>query len=111
MRKLIPLAMLATFLSGCGTGLDPNKPVDSAGVLANIQTAQTFVSVATAGAEACILSKLAFCVTNADKIRQAEAIATEALGQAKDIASTDATQAQTLLRVAMNALLIFSSLA
>lgn len=104
MRKLIPALLLAGFLSACSVG---NASRDD--IAGHIATAEQYVSVAIIAADACIAAKVPFCMANATRIDQAKAVAREALAQAREIAATDATQAQTLLRVAMNAVLLFYS--
>lgn len=102
MRKLVPALLLATFLSACAGS--------SANVQGNIDTAQRYVTIAIATADACVAAQVPFCVKNVGKIDEAKAVAIEALQQAREIAASDPMQAQTLLRVAMNAVLLFYSL-
>ncbi len=104
MRKLVPVLLLAGFLSACSVGNAGRDDITS-----HIATAERYVSIAVIAADACIAAKVPFCVANADKIDEAKAVAREALQQAKTLAATDGTQAQTLLRVAMNAVLLFYS--
>lgn len=92
------------FLAGCSS-----SGTAGPGVQGNIDTAQRYVTVAIAAADACVAAQIPFCVQNVGKIDEAKAVAAEALRQARDIAASDPTQAQTLLRVAMNAVLLFYS--
>lgn len=75
----------------------------------HIATAEQYVTIAIAAADTCVAARVPFCVANVGKIDEAKSVAREALAEAKAIAATDATQAQTLLRVAMNAVLLFYS--
>jgi len=105
MRKYIPILLLATFLSACA-----GNNASRSDITGHIATAERYVQVAFIAADACVTTKIPFCVAHADDIAKAKQVATEALTEAKDIASSDPTQAQTLLRVAMNAVLLFYSL-
>jgi hypothetical protein len=102
----ITLALLGTFLAGCAA---PAGGVRE-DVSGHIATAERYVSVAVVAADACVAAQVPFCVEHASDIGQAKAVAAEALSEAKAIAAADPTQAQTLLRVAMNAVLLFYSL-
>ena len=104
MRKYIPALMLSAFLAGCGS-VSLDKPVDNADFNKHLQTAQNFVNIAYAGMAACALSGLPIC--SPDKIAQVKAVADEALTQAKQVGASNATLGQTLLRVAMNAVLAY----
>lgn len=104
MKKIFPVLLLAGFLSACAAG---NA---GTGISGHIATAEGYVNVAITAADACVAARIPFCVENAAQIDQAKAVAREALAEAKVIAMSDPTQAQTLLRVAMNAVLLFYSL-
>lgn len=99
------LAMIL-FLSGCASSAGGVRE-DISG---HIATAERYVGVAVVAADACVAARVPFCVEHARDIGQAKAVAAEALSEAKAIAAADPTQAQTLLRVAMNAVLLFYSL-
>lgn len=102
----VTLALMATFLAGCASSAGGVRQ-DISG---HIATAERYVGVAAVAADACVAAQVPFCVAHAADIAQAKAVAAEALNEAKAIAAADPTQAQTLLRVAMNAVLLFYSL-
>lgn len=101
----IALALLGGFLSGCAASGSSREDISG-----HIATAERYVAVAFVAADACVVAQIPFCVQHAVAIDEAKAVATEALSEAKAIAASDPTQAQTLLRVAMNAVLLFYSL-
>lgn len=103
-HKFVPSLLLAGFLSACSVG---NASRDD--IASHIATAEQYVTIAIAAADTCVAARVPFCVANVGKIDEAKSVAREALAEAKAIAATDATQAQTLLRVAMNAVLLFYS--
>ncbi len=104
----VALALLGALLVGCGP-LD--KPVikDPASYQQHVTTAETFVEAAIVIADRCVAQRVSFCVARADEIATAKTVALGALGEAR-AAGTDQTLGQTLLRVAMNAVLLFYSL-
>lgn len=103
MRKFIAAAALSLLLAACSAGTAQTD------IQSHLDTAQRYVTVAVAAADACVAAQIPFCVQNVGKIDEAKAVAIEALRQAREIAASDPTQAQTLLRVAMNAVLLFYS--
>jgi hypothetical protein len=104
MRKYIPILLLSGFLASCGS-VNLDKPVDSSDFNQHLQTAQNFVNIAYAAMDTCALSGLSIC--SPSKIAQVKAVANEALAQAREVGASNATLGQTLLRVAMNAVLLF----
>lgn len=106
VRRLAALGAVLLALAGCGTlGSHP-------GIQGNINTAQTYVDTGFGIVSVCIAAHLPICASPSfvAGVAQARAVVDEAMQQARDIAASDPTQAQTLLRVAMNAVLLFYSL-
>lgn len=112
IKLLNPLAMLTALglamlmLSGCGS-LGSQTSIEG-----NIDTAQTYVDTGFNIVGVCIAAHLPICSSPsfASGVAQARTVVDEAMQQARDLAASDPTQAQTLLRVAMNAVLLFYSL-
>ena len=102
-------AVAALALSACGP-LALDKPVvkDPVSYQQHVATAETFGEAAIVIADRCVAQKIAFCVSRADEIETAKTVARGALAEAKEV-GTDQTLGQTLLRVAMNAVLLFYS--
>jgi hypothetical protein len=114
VKMLNPLALLASLglallmLGGCSAlGSQPVKNIQG-----NIDTAQTYVDTGFNIVGVCIAAHLPICSSPsfASGVAQARTVVDEAMQQARDLAASDPTQAQTLLRVAMNAVLLFYSL-
>lgn len=81
------------------------------GIQTQIDYAKKYVAFAEQVADTCVLTMLPLCrsVAVQEAIEQAKTVANEALDQAQQVANagSDSERVQTLLRVAMNAVLMF----
>lgn len=110
----LALLFLGGMLGGCAPGSVPAQQGDTSAISRNIATAEGFVRTAETAANACIAVRLPICSSPAfiDGVRKAEAVADEALAEAKAYPVDGSTQDKinAALRVAMNAVLLFNSL-
>ncbi|TSD89058.1 hypothetical protein FFK22_008735 [Mycobacterium sp. KBS0706] len=103
------------FLSGCAPAARPGlPPAPNAALSQHIATARTYVTLAEAAADTCVVLRIPFCTMPAtlEAIKTGKAVAEEALAEAQRQADEgqSASLVQTTLRVAMNAVLLFYSL-
>lgn len=103
------LCFLAVLAAGCAA-----TPSQSGDVTKNIATAEMFVMTAEMTVDTCIALKIPVCTSPVflAGVRQAKAVAAEALAEAKSFPIDGSTQDKinAALRVAMNAVLLFNSL-
>lgn len=97
-------------LGGCATP----RPGDTSGIQKNIAYAEGYVAVAKAAAATCIALRLPVCSSPAfvAGVAKATAVADEAIAEAKSypVDGSTADKINAALRVAMNAVLLFTSL-